>query len=192
MCGPDWQARLAGMKRCLILLSALAITFPSSIASSSQVQSESGSAKNDVSLLELYPPTYPPLAQQARITGAVEIKLNIRPDGTIESADVINGHPILREAALQSARQSRFECTKCAQVLTPYVLTYRFEIVPRDPQKTCTEPEPVATPAKVDVLKHEVAVFAWSMFTCDPPIELIRVRSAKCLYLWKCGVRYPM
>jgi hypothetical protein len=118
--------------------------------------------------------------------------LRIRPDGNVESADIISGHPMLKEAALESARQSQFECKQCAQALTSYALTYRFEIAPRDPQKTCTEPEQPSPPARMDTFKHQVTVFASDIWTCDPRVELVRVRSFKCLYLWKCGVRYPM
>lgn len=189
---PDSQTKLACMGRWLILLSALAVTFLGSVTSSAQGQTESGSSKSEIALSRLFPPTYPRLAQQARITGAVEIALRIRPEGTVESAEIISGHPMLKDAALESARQSQFECKECTQALTSYRLTYRFDIAPRDPPKTCTEPEQTPSPAKMDTLKHEVTVFASGMWTCDPRVELIRVRSVKCLYLWKCDVRYPM
>jgi TonB family protein len=189
---PDSQTRLSGMGRCLILLSVLTVTFLGSVASSAQGQTETDSSKSEIALSRLFPPTYPRLAQQARITGAVEISLHIRPDGTVESADIISGHPMLKDSALESARQSQFECKECAQALTSYRLTYRFDIVPRDPAKTCAEPEQTPPSAMIDTFKHEVTVFAWGMWTCDPRVELIRVRSVKCLYLWKCDVRYPM
>jgi hypothetical protein len=44
----------------------------------------------------------------------------------------------------------------------------------------------------MDTSKHEVIISAWPTWTCDPSVELIKVRSVKCLYLWRCGVRYPM
>lgn len=184
------QTRLVGMGRPLVLLFALALASCSSVIA--QVQAESGVRKSEVVLSKLSPPIYPRLAQQARITGTVEIELRIRQDGTIDSAQIISGHPMLRDAALESARQSLFECKECAQAITSYTLAYRFTIIPRDPPKTCDEPEQAPPPAEMDTMKHEVIVSAWQMWTCDPSVELIRVRSAKCLYLWKCGVRYPM
>ncbi|MGA3090215.1 MAG: TonB family protein [Terriglobales bacterium] len=44
--------------------------------------------------------TYPPLARQANITGDVELKLEIRKNGSIQSVSVVNGHPMLTQAAL--------------------------------------------------------------------------------------------
>lgn len=191
--GQRSRTKLAGMGRPLVLLSALALAFSNSVITlSAQVQAESGFPKSEVVLSKLFPPTYPRLAQQARITGSVEIALRVRQNGRVESADIISGHPLLKEAALESARQSQFECKQCAQELTSYTLTYRFTIASREPPKTCTEPEQSAPPTLVDTVKHEVTVSAWQMWTCDPSGELIKVRSAKCLYLWKCGVRYPM
>jgi protein TonB len=57
--------------------------------------------------------TYPPLARQANITGDVELKLEIRKDGSIQSASVVSGHPMLTQAALNSAQRSHFECRGC-------------------------------------------------------------------------------
>jgi TonB family protein len=133
------------------------------------------------------------MARIARVMGEVEIAVKIREDGSVESAAVVlSASPLLNGAALDSARQSQFECKQCDQATTPYVLTYHFEITPRDPPKDCNEPGPAPPPALVDALKHQVTVSTWPMYTCDPAGELIKVRSAKCLYLWKCGLRYPL
>ena len=66
-----------------------------------------------VVLTKLSPPVYPPLARQARITGDVKIAIGIRQDGSIVSAEVISGHPMLKQAALESAQKSIFECRGC-------------------------------------------------------------------------------
>src|SRR5690242_2409005 len=70
-------------------------------------------ASRGIALSRLTEPVYPPLARTARISGDVELKLGIRKDGTIASAIVISGHPMLAQAALQSAQQSQFECRAC-------------------------------------------------------------------------------
>ena len=177
------------MSRSFTLLFATGLAFSSSVIA--QPQTDSGLPKNEVVLSELSPPNYPRLAQQARITGTVEIELRVRQDGTVDSAQIISGHPMLREAALESARHSSFECKECDRAIS-YGLAYRFTIIRRDPPKACDEPEQAPPPAELDTIKHEVTVSAWQMWTCDPSVELLRVRSAKCLYVWKCGVRYPM
>jgi protein TonB len=58
-------------------------------------------------------PDYPPLARQARIQGAVVLQAVISRDGAIENLQVLSGHPMLVQAAVQAVRQWRYR---------PYVL----------------------------------------------------------------------
>jgi TonB family protein len=80
----------------------------------------------EVVLTKLGPLLYPPLSRQARISGDVVIRAWIRRDGTLASADVVSGHPMLAPAALKSAQSSIFECRACSEETTPYNLTYTF------------------------------------------------------------------
>jgi TonB family protein len=66
------------------------------------------------------------VARQARIMGEVKIQVSIRKDGSIESAEVISGHPMLKQAALESARKSQFECRDCDNEVNSYLMTYTF------------------------------------------------------------------
>jgi protein TonB len=50
-------------------------------------------------------PVYPPLARQARISGAVRLDAVIGRDGIIQSLQVMSGHPWLAQAALDAVRQ---------------------------------------------------------------------------------------
>lgn len=154
------------------------------------VQDASGSSptKPEVVLTKLSEPVYPRLAQAARIAGDVEIRIRIRPNGTVESAEVVTGHPMLKQAALDSAEQSRFECRLCSEAAAEYSLTYRFMIAPTDPPKDCDEiAEASPPPAQIDMSKRLITVFAWQLWTCDPACTITRFRSARCLYLWKCS-----
>jgi hypothetical protein len=85
--------------------------------------------ENAAVLITLSPPVYPPIASTARIKGDIELLLNIRRDGSVESAVVISGPPLLQQSALNSARQSKFECLNCTEGLTPYHLLYTFQLV---------------------------------------------------------------
>jgi TonB family protein len=157
-----------------------------------QIAEKKSTGVDNIVLTMLSPPLYPPLARQARINGDVELTLDIRPDGTVGSVSVVSGHPILRPAAVESAQHSQFECPGCtAGGLASYSLRYKFELIPLDHTKDCTgltdEERNVAPPAKLDSSQHEITVFGKVAETCDPAVELHRVRSAKCLYLWKCG-----
>lgn len=98
-------------------------------------------------------PVYPPLARQARIMGDVKIRIVIRQDGSVSSADVVSGPPMLQRAALESAQKSKFRCQPdCTNDVTTFVFTYTFGL--RGGPCCC---------------------------------ETVRPRSAKCVYLWKCG-----
>ena len=132
---------------------------------------------------------YPRLAQQARIAGDVDLTVEVKPDGTVESVRVVSGHPMLIEAALGSARRSQYECRGCTAATTSYALTYKFKITPRAPPINCEAQTENATVPEVDLSRHEVTIFGWEMWTCDPTTRItsIRFRSGKCLYLWRCG-----
>jgi TonB family protein len=74
----------------------------------------------------LHLPFYPPLARQARIAGDVVLEVGVRRDGTVASVKVISGHPMLKQAALESAQKSTFQCQGCTQETNSYALTYTF------------------------------------------------------------------
>src|SRR5215472_15315049 len=82
-------------------------------------------AQSAARLVELHPPVFPPLANQARIDGIVEVKVTIRPDGSIDSVMKVSGHPLLAQTALDSAAKSRFECPRCTGPID-HTLTYSF------------------------------------------------------------------
>lgn len=60
----------------------------------------------------LVQPKYPLAARTARIRGTVLVNLVIGKDGSILSAKAICGHPILRKAAEDAAKMSKFTTTK--------------------------------------------------------------------------------
>src|SRR5713226_1724058 len=86
------------------------------------------SAETKVVVTKLSVPTYPKLALQARNAGIVELSVAVRPDGSIESVALVNGHPMLKAAATESAQKTEFECKDCREALTPYRMTYKFEL----------------------------------------------------------------
>jgi TonB family protein len=69
---------------------------------------------------------YPPLSRQAHIMGDVKVRVLIRKDGTVESGEVVSGHPMLKQAALDSAQKSQFECRGCGDELSSYSMIYTF------------------------------------------------------------------
>jgi len=113
--------------------------------------------------------------------------ITIRRDGSVESATFVSGHPLLTQGALDSAQRSRFQCAGCSEAVTSYALKYKFQITSRGYPKDCYDPTEKQPPAEVDLSRHEVTVSAWVLGICDPAV--LRVRAAKCLYLWRCGSR---
>jgi len=106
--------------------------------------------------------TYPPLALSANITGDVVVRLGIRKDASVESAVVVTGHRLLAKAALESAQQSHYRCTACADEVTPYPVTYSYQLA-AGPDWPCGS--------------H------WG----GEDYYYSAARSAKCLNLWNCG-----
>jgi TonB family protein len=138
----------------------------------------------DVTITRLSNPVYPILARAARVTGDVDLRLEIRADGSVASASVIRGHPLLDDAALQSAQQSRFECRECGNGTTPYSLTYSFQLL-ASPDWPCPE----TRSDRVLASQNHITVVAEPR-RMHIQFGSIRVRAARCLYLWHCGSRW--
>lgn len=165
-----------------------------SIKSLGQSGANTNTLQADVVLTKLSQPFYPPLARQARITGDVELTIEVREDGSVQSAIVVSGHPLLKQAALDSARQSQFKCLKCSAATTPLRLVYTFQLAGTESCCTATEsstkndqPDQV-TPRVIQSGNH-VTLVDRPACICDPVATVTgkKVRSAKCLYLWRCG-----
>jgi hypothetical protein len=109
---------------------------------------------------------------------------------TVESAVAISAPSLLDLAALSSAKQSQFKCLDCTEELTQYHLFYSFRIdaqpSPCTGPNSCNTPTPVEHPPEVAQLENHITLTGHPspVCICD---YLRKVRSVKCLYLWKCG-----
>jgi protein TonB len=63
------------------------------------------------SLLQEIKPLYPPLARQARIQGNVILHAIIDKDGRVAELQVVSGHPLLVQSALDAVKQWRYKPT---------------------------------------------------------------------------------
>ena len=59
-------------------------------------------------LIRKVPPTYPPLARQARIQGTVILQAQISKTGDIENLTLVSGHPMLAPAAIEAVKQWKY------------------------------------------------------------------------------------
>ena len=78
------------------------------------VQDSEGSKRMSTGVLQAsaikrVEPTYPSVARSSQVSGSVVIEITIDESGTVTSARAISGHPLLREAAVNAARQWRFK-----------------------------------------------------------------------------------
>jgi periplasmic protein TonB len=82
------------------------------------------------SALKRVQPTYPPIAKAARAAGAVQVQVTISEEGRVIAADVVSGHPLLKDAALQAAKQWVFKPTELSGVPVKVqgVLTFNFTL----------------------------------------------------------------
>jgi len=170
------------------------------IVENSPAQSATSNAtpETGVALTKLSPPVYPPLAWQAGITGDVKIQIEIRQDGSVASAEVISGHPMLKQAALDSAQKSTFECQGCSDPATAYLLTFTFQLPATETRPMpgcCTEGTQAAADFKrrsgpqVTQSRNHITITAGPMCMCpDSCPGPVKKRSAICLFLWKCSV----
>jgi protein TonB len=80
--------------------------------------------------LQLPKPPYPQLARTTGISGVVTVQVLIDESGRVLSAQAISGHPLLRSAAAQAARQARFSPTILGDqpVKVSGVITYNFTL----------------------------------------------------------------
>lgn len=63
------------------------------------------------SAVSLPKPEYPPAAKAVKAGGAVEVTVTIDEEGNVVSATANSGHPLLQQAAVQAARQAKFQPT---------------------------------------------------------------------------------
>lgn len=83
-----------------------------------------GNAKTRIS------PDYPALARNSNITGEVRVEILIDETGKVISTKVLDGHSLLQKAALDAARQWKFNPTLLnnTPVKVQGVITFRFSL----------------------------------------------------------------
>ena len=182
--------------RVFLLLGGVAVFVWSCavVETSAQVQQV---PQGQVVLSKLSPPAYPPLARAARVAGDVEIALHVRQDGSVESAEVVKGNPLLKEAALDSALRSKFECRGCGETSVSYSVLYTFGYTTdqqccQSREKSAAVSQPPESQPGVAQLQNHVTILSEPFCICDPGPDVVKVRSAKCLFLWHCGKRYGL
>jgi protein TonB len=70
-----------------------------------------GGVVQQANLIRKVTPAYPPDAKEARIQGVVHLTAIIGKDGSIQSLEVVSGHPLLVQAAMDAVKQWEYKPT---------------------------------------------------------------------------------
>lgn len=132
---------------------------------------------------------YPPIAASARISGKVDVRVLVRPDGTVAEVTFFpqpeaRWKQLFYATVADAAARASFECRGCTQPGTPHTLTFVFSF---DGFDSAGHLLPTAWKQTGDGTS-EVMVFG-EMPVCDhcPRGEPLRKRAAQCLWLWHCS-----
>jgi len=89
-------------------------------------------------------PSYPAVAKAAGAQGAVQVQITVNETGQVIAAEAISGHPLLRESALEAARQWAFKPTELSGVPVKVqgLLTFNFTLGDREENPVPLPPLP--------------------------------------------------
>jgi TonB family protein len=73
-------------------------------------QSEEGASERKV--ITRVEPTYPPTLERLYIGGVVRLQVDVAANGTVESAQLIGGNPILGQAAIAAVKRWKYTPAK--------------------------------------------------------------------------------
>jgi len=184
------------MSRPLVLMCALVmlVVLTGQTDTSAQNAPAIALSQGVVVVTKLSDPVYPLITRTAHIEGDVELTLEVRQDGSIESAVVVSGPPMLQKAALISAQKSLFECQRCGKEPTLYRWVYTFQLINSGccaEEESETKTTDIGSPRTYPQITHSqnrVTVVDQAGCFCDPATQIGKVRSLKCLYLWRCAI----
>jgi TonB family protein len=126
--------------------------------------------------------SYPAIAESARVSGTVNVRVGVRPDGSVSETTLLQDLPLLSAAAVKAASSAKFTCGKCTEPSTAHTIAFVFTLL-----DLYDNPRPPVWKQTGDG-SSEVTVFG-RVYECDhcPFGEPSRVRAARCLWLWRCN-----
>src|SRR5215213_4294124 len=125
---------------CGLVLSDVTAQTDAGGAPANQIpKSVSGGVLNGKAI-NLVKPAYPAAAKAVRAAGAVNVQVTIDETGNVISANAVSGHPLLRAAAVEAARASKFSPTRLEgqPVKVTGVIVYNF-VMPKPTSRAESE-----------------------------------------------------
>jgi len=109
------------------IVAATAIAQPT--ATSGRIRISSGTVQ--ANCISCPPPLYPSAAKAVRVSGTVVLDAVISTTGTIEKLQFVSGSPLLRNAAMDAARNWRYKPTilsgQPVEVQTEITVVFRLD-----------------------------------------------------------------
>ena len=106
------------------------------------------------------------------------------PDGSVAETTLLQGLPLLSNAAVEAASRASFECRECKERSTPHIIAFVFSF---DGFESAGNPRPAAW-KQTGNANSEVTVFGRvTILHVGPPSKPFHVRAARCLWLWHCS-----
>ena len=136
-------------------------------------------------IIEAFHVSYPPIALAAHVEGDVTLVVDLRGDGTVGDVRAESGPQILRAVSIEGSQKNLYTCRMCARSDVRVRLTYSFKL---GPAIECEENGVDSSHPRFTHSGDTITIGAQPWGTCDYAARL-RARSAKCLFLWRCGWR---
>jgi TonB family protein len=99
-----------GSARSVVRMGLLVCLFACVVSLPVRSQSEEGASERKV--ITRVEPKYPPTLERLYIGGVVRLQVDIGSNGTVESAQLIGGNPILGQAAIAAVKQWKYTPAK--------------------------------------------------------------------------------
>ena len=82
-------------------------------------------------LIRRVEPQYPELAKRARVSGIVLLQVTVDETGSVTDVNIIRGHPLLNQAAVDAVRQWKYSPTLLNDEPVPVIATVTVNFVLR-------------------------------------------------------------
>ncbi|MEK6322769.1 MAG: energy transducer TonB [Acidobacteriota bacterium] len=89
--------------RLAVFLAMFSLVFTNGIAAAAEQQQE-----KSVKAIHQVAPVYPEEAKRAKVEGRVMLDVTVEENGEVSMANVVNGHRLLNQAAIDAVKQWRF------------------------------------------------------------------------------------
>ena len=174
---------MKSLRHCLVL--ATCVTALATNTSAQEAASAPSVVLLQIPAQDLY---YPAIAESARVSGKVDVRVEVRPDGSVAAVTVFPqaGFPwkLLHGIAVDAASRASFECRGCTQPSTPHTIAFVFSF---DGFDSAGNPRP-AVWKQIGDTSSEVTVFGHvRIINVGPPSKPFHTRAVRCLWLWHCS-----